>query len=55
MDQFSNVLLAIDKAHSTTDGPGLQTKLRWVKPGLWAHSDIETVWGMMYSLHQLHM
>ncbi len=36
MGQFSKVLLAIDNAHSTTDGPGLQTRLRSVKPGLWA-------------------
>ncbi len=26
------VLLAIDNAHSTLEGPGLQTRLRWVKP-----------------------
>ncbi len=36
MDQFSKVLLTIDNTYSTTEGPGLQTKHRWVKPGLWA-------------------
>ncbi len=36
MGQFSKVLLATDKVHSTAKGPGLQTRLRWVKPGLWA-------------------
>ncbi len=36
MGQLVNVLLAIDEAHSTTYGPGLPTRLRWVKPGLWA-------------------
>ncbi len=34
MDQLVNVMLAIDKAHSTTtEGPGLRIKPRWVKPG----------------------
>ncbi len=39
MGQFSNVLLAIDKADSsdnTTEGPGVHTRRRWVKPGLLA-------------------
>ncbi len=36
MDQLVNVLLAIDKAQSTIEGPGLRTRLRCVKPGLWA-------------------
>ncbi len=35
MNQFSNVLLAIDNAHSITEDFGLQTRLRLVKPGLW--------------------
>ncbi len=36
MGQFRKVLLAIDNAHNTAEGPGLQTRLRWVKPDLWA-------------------
>ncbi len=35
MGQFSKVLLAFDKAHSITDGHGLQTRPRWVKLGLY--------------------
>ncbi len=35
MDQSINVLLW-QSTHSTTEGPELQTRLRWVKPGLWA-------------------
>ncbi len=36
MHQFGNVLLTIDKVkHITTEGSGLWTRLRWVKPGLW--------------------
>ncbi len=34
--QFSNALLTIDKAHITTQGPGLHTRLRWLKPVLWS-------------------
>ncbi len=38
MDELVHVILAIDKltidkVHSTTEGPGLWTRLRWVKPG----------------------
>ncbi len=33
MGHFSNILLAINKAHSITEGPGQQTRLRWVKTG----------------------
>ncbi len=29
MSEFSNVLLAIDKAHSTTEGPGLDCWAEW--------------------------
>ncbi len=36
LGQFSNALLTIDKAHTTTEGPGLHTMFRWVKPGLWS-------------------
>ncbi len=35
MDQLMNVILTIDKVHTAPQGPGLQTRLRWVKPGLW--------------------
>ncbi len=39
MGQFSKVLLAIHKgAHSTTEDPAMQTRLRWVEPGLWAQT-----------------
>ncbi len=36
MNQPMNVILTIDNTHSTIEGPGLQSRLRWVKPGLWA-------------------
>ncbi len=37
MGQFSKVLLAIDNRHTVPQtGRGLQSRLRWVKPGLWA-------------------
>ncbi len=26
----------IDSSHTIPEGPGLQTRLRWIKPGLWA-------------------
>ncbi len=40
MGQFSKVLLAVDNGHSTTEGPGMQTRLRLDKPGLWTQQDI---------------
>ncbi len=50
MDQLVNVLLATDKAH--TEGPGLQTRLRWVKPGLRAHpSHSSLVFGQIVVTH----
>ncbi len=36
MGPFSKVLLAIDKEHNTIESLGLWTRLRWVKPDLWA-------------------
>ncbi len=41
MGQFRIVLLAIDNAHSTTEGPRLQTRLKWVKQDLWANHPTE--------------
>ncbi len=58
MDQFSHVLLAIqtiDKVHSTQEGAGLWTRLRWVKPGLWAQLShpfyIEYLWQVREHLY----
>ncbi len=57
MDQLVNVLLAIDKAHITTEGLGLQIRLRWVKPG-WAqpsHSlSLEYVWQIWQHLYEMY-
>ncbi len=38
MCQLVNVLLAIDKAHTITEGPALQTRFWWVKPRLWVQA-----------------
>ncbi len=50
MDQLVNVLLAIAKAHSITEGPGLQTRHMWVKLSLWAQPSYclcsEYLWGV---------
>ncbi len=35
MDHFSKVLLAIDNAHISTEGPGLWTRLRSYDPLVW--------------------
>ncbi len=36
MGQFSKVLLAINNTHTVLQSSGLWTRVRWVKPGLWA-------------------
>ncbi len=36
MDQLMNIILV--NGNGTTEGIGLSTRLRWLKPGLWAQS-----------------
>ncbi len=45
MGQFSKVLLATGKVHSTTKGAGLQARLKWVKPGLLAQPSHRSLTG----------
>ncbi len=59
MGQFSKLLLAIDKKkNSTTMGPALQTRLRWVKLGLWAQPShslcLEYMWQIYQHLYQMY-
>ncbi len=56
MGQFSTI--DIDSAHITTEGPGLQTRLTWVKPGLWAKPShslyLEYMWQVSKDLYQTY-
>ncbi len=42
MDELVNVLLAIDKAYSTTECHELWTRLRWVKPDIFLCESVLT-------------
>ncbi len=52
MGQFSKVLLAIDNEYKVPQGPGLQTRLRWVKPYLWAQEYLCQVYEPIYQMYK---
>ncbi len=55
MDQFSKVLLPINNALTVTE---LQTRIRWVKPGLWEQPSLslclEYLWQVYQYLSQMY-
>ncbi len=50
--------LAIDNAHSIKEGPGLWTRFRWVKPGVWAQLShylcLQYMWQVYQYLYQMY-
>ncbi len=52
MDQQVNVILAIDKLHTTPQSQALQTRLSWVKPSLWAQPSHSLCLEYLWHIHQ---